>query len=149
MIQSLLQQFAASAGANDVVQSLTGQGFTAAEATKAMHATAEAAAEQLGGNPAGLLGGLLGGGGGGAMGMLGGLLGGGDAGGNAGGGAMGLLGGLLGGASGSSAPTGLPPEVMATIARFVADKTGLSPEKAQLAVSVVVPRVIAFVKEKT
>jgi hypothetical protein len=150
MIQSLLQQFTASAGANDVVQSLTGQGFTAAEATKAVHATAEGAAEQFGGNPAGMLGGLLGGGGGGgAMGMLGGLLGGGNAGGTASGGAMGMLGGLLGGGSGASAPAGLPPEVMATIARFVAEKTGLSPEKAQLAVSVVVPRVIAFVKEKT
>jgi hypothetical protein len=89
-----------------------------------------------------MLGGLMGGGGGGAMGMLGGLMGGGG-----GGGAMGMLGGLMGG--GAAASSGLPPEMMATIATFVADKTGLSPDKARLAVSVVVPKVIAFIKEKT
>jgi hypothetical protein len=140
MIQSLLQQFAASAGAADVVRTLTGEGLSAAEATQAVHATAEGAAEQLGNNPAGALGGLLGGGSaGGALGMLGGLLG--------GGGGGGMLGGLLGG--GGSGEPGLPPELMAGIARFVADKTGLSPDKAQLAVSVVVPKIIAFVREKT
>jgi len=81
-----------------------------------------------------------GGGGGGAMGMLGGLMGG-------GGGGMGMLGGLMGGAAPAS--SGLPPEMMAAIARSVGDKTGLSPDKAQLAVSLVVPKVIAFLKEKT
>jgi hypothetical protein len=142
MIQSLLQQFTASSGAADVVRSLTGQGLTPAEATQAVHATAEGAAEQLGNNPAGVLGGLLGGGGaGGALGMLGGLLGGGGSGGG------GMLGGLLGG--GSSGDAGLPPELMAGIARFVADKTGLSPAQAQLAVAVVVPKIIAFVREKS
>ncbi len=145
MIQDLLQQFTGSPGAVDVVTSLTGQGLSRDEAQKAVSATAEGAAAQLGSDGvAGLLGGLLGGGGGGsgggAMGMLGGLMGG-------GGGAMGMLGGLSGGAAPAS--TGLPPEMMATIARFVADKTGLSPDKAQLAVSLVVPKVIAFLKERT
>jgi hypothetical protein len=143
MMQALLQQFAGSSGAADVVHSLTGQGLSRDEAEKAVSATAEGAAAQLGGDGGGgamgLLGGLMGGG---AMGMLGGLMGGGG-----GGGAMGMLGGLMGG--GAPASTGLPPELMATIARFVADKTGLSPDKAQLAVSIVVPKIIAFVKEKT
>jgi predicted lipid-binding transport protein (Tim44 family) len=128
MMQALLQQFAGSSGAADVITSLTGQGLSRDEAEKAVSATAEGAAAQFGGDGvAGLLGGLMGGGGGGAMGMLGGLMG--------------------GGAAASSG--GLPPEVLAGIARFVADKTGLSPDKAQLAVSVVVPRVIAFIKDKT
>jgi hypothetical protein len=114
MMQALLQQFAGSAGAADVISSLTGQGLSKDEAEKAVTATAEGAAA------------LGGGGGGGAMGMLGGLMGG-----------------------GAAASSGLPPEMMATIATFVADKTGLSPDKARLAVSVVVPKVIAFIKEKT
>jgi hypothetical protein len=146
MMQALLQQFAGSAGAADVISSLTGQGLSKDEAEKAVTATAEGAAAQLGGEGggvAGMLGGLMGGGGGGgAMGMLGSLMGGGG-----GGGAMGMLGGLMGG--GAAASSGLPPEMMATIATFVADKTGLSPDKARLAVSVVVPKVIAFIKEKT
>ena len=116
MMQALLQQFAGSAGAADVVSSLTGQGLSRDEAEKAVSATAEGAAAQLGG--------LTGGGG-----------------------AAGMLGGLLGG--GAPASSGLPPDVMAAIARFVADKTGLSPDKAQLAVGVVVPKVIAYLKEKT
>jgi hypothetical protein len=144
MMQALLQQFAGSSGAADVITSLTGQGLSRDEAEKAVSATAEGAAAQFGGDGvAGLLGGLMGGGGGGAMGMLGGLMGGGG-----GGGAMGMLGGLMGGGAAASSG-GLPPEVLAGIARFVADKTGLSPDKAQLAVSVVVPRVIAFIKDKT
>jgi hypothetical protein len=129
MMQEILKQFAGSSGASDVVQSLARQGFSASEAEGAVQATVEGAAAQLGG-------------GGGAMGMLGGLLGGGG-----GGGAMGMLGGLVGG--GAPAISGLPPELMATIARFVAEKTGLAPEKAQLAVSLVVPRVIDFLKSKT
>ena len=52
-------------------------------------------------------------------------------------------------ACGAPASSGLPPDVMAAIARFVADKTGLSPDTAQLAVGVVVPKVIAYLKEKT
>ena len=145
MMQALLQQFAGSSGAADVITSLTGQGLSRDEAEKAVSATAEGAAAQFGGDGvAGLLGGLMGGGGGGgAMGMLGGLMGGGG-----GGGAMGMLGGLMGGGVTASSG-GLPPEVLAGIARFVADKTGLSADKAQLAVSVVVPRVIAFIKDKT
>jgi hypothetical protein len=148
MMQALLQQFAGSSGAADVITSLTGQGLSRDEAEKAVSATAEGAAAQFGGDGvAGLLGGLMGGGGGGggggAMGMLGGLMGGGG-----GGGAMGMLGGLMGGGAAASSG-GLPPEVLAGIARFVADKTGLSADKAQLAVSVVVPRVIAFIKDKT
>jgi hypothetical protein len=146
MMQALLQQFAGSSSAADVVGSLTGQGLSRDEAEKAVSATAEGAAAQLGdlssgGGAMGMLGGLMGGGGGGAMGMLGGLMGGG------GGGAMGMLGGLMGG--GAPASSGLPPEVMAAIARFVADKTGLSPDKAQMAVAVVVPKVIAFLQQKT
>jgi hypothetical protein len=144
MMQEILKQFAGSSGASDVVQSLARQGFSASEAEGAVQATVEGAAAQLGGGGGamGMLGGLLGGGGGGgAMGMLGGLMGGG------GGGAMGMLGGLVGG--GAPASSGLPPELMATIARFVAEKTGLAPEKAQLAVSLVVPRVIDFLKSKT
>ena len=141
MMQELLKQFAGSSGAADVVNSLAGQGLSRDEAEKAVTATAEGAAAQLGGGgAAGMLGGLLGGGGGGAMGMLGGLMGGG------GGGAMGMLGGLMGG--GAPASSGLPPEMMATIARFVAEKTGLSPDKAQLAVSLVVPKVLEFLKSK-
>jgi len=129
MMQALLQQFAGSSGAADVITSLTGQGLSRDEAEKAVSATAEGAAAQFGGDGvAGLLGGLMGGGGGG--------------------GAMGMLGGLMGGGAAASSG-GLPPEVLAGIARFVADKTGLSADKAQLAVSVVVPKVMAFIKEKT
>jgi len=54
-----------------------------------------------------------------------------------GGGALGALGGLLGGSTGG---------IEETVARIVADKTGLSPDMAQKVVAFVLPKVMGYLK---
>jgi len=148
MIDMLLQQFAGSGPAKEALSDLTAQGLSEGDAKNAVAATADGAAQALAGDGGGLggaLGGLLGGGGGGGLGgALGGLLGGG------GGGLGGALGGLLGGGGGGGGGdvAGIPAAVVDKIAGVVAEKTGLPAMQAKLAVSVVLPKVVAFVKEK-
>lgn len=136
MIDQLLSQFAGSSEAASLLGPLQQAGLSPAQATSAVSATAEGAASaaQNGG-----LASLLGGGGGlaGMAGMLGG-----------GGGLGGMLGGLAGGGAPTGAAGGLPPQLVDTIAATVAKKTGLSPEMAKSAVTLVLPKVIDFVKSK-
>ncbi len=142
MIEGLVQQFLGSGDASQVLGQLQQQGMSPAQAQGAVTATAEGAAQAA---ASGGLGDLLGGGTG-MAGMLGGLMG--------GGGAAGGLGGMLGslgGAAGSGAASGgsgLPPQLVDTIAQVVSQKTGLSADMAKTAVNVVLPKVIDFVKSK-
>jgi len=171
MLENLVKVFASSALANDAVSALKAQaGLDDQQATSAVSATAQGALSALGGEGGGvsdLLGGLLGGNtgnsdgaGGGLGGALGGLLGGGGLGGllgGGGGGGSGGLGGLLGGGGGGlggmlgglvGGSSGLPPAITEKIASFVAEQTGLGVDKARLAVNVVLPKVMEFVKAK-
>lgn len=176
MIDTLMQQFLGSGAASDTVSALTGQGLSQPEATSALSATAEGAVQALsgggdGGGLGGALGGLLGGGGAGAAlggllggggdggglgGALGGLFGGGDAPAAGGSGLGGALGGLLGGGGAGAAlggalgmnTTGLPGPVVDTITKFVVEKSGLDEGKARMAVNVVLPKIVEFVKSK-
>ena len=168
MLDTLMQQFLGSGAASETVSALTQQGLSQPQATSALSATAEGAMQALGGGDGGGLGGLLGGGGaaalggllgggggGGLGGALGGLLGGGGAA-PAGGGLGGALGGLLGGGGAGAAlggalgmnTTGLPGPVVDTITKFVAEKSGLDEGKARMAVNVVLPKLVEFVKSK-
>ena len=136
MIADLVQQFAGSSEAAKLLGQLQGQGLSADQAQGAITARAEGAAEALqGGGLAGLLGG--GGGGGGIGSALGGMLGGGGA-----------LGGMLGGGGAGGGVAGLPASVVKQISATVATKTGLSEVMATTAVSLVLPRVVDFVKSK-
>lgn len=174
MFDNLAKDFISSAIGNDAVDALKKEaGLDQSEATNALSATAHGAVDALSGESggvagalggllggsggaAGALGGLLGGGGGGALGgLLGG--GGGDSGGGlggalggmlGGGGGGGGLGGMLGGLVGGGNASGLPPAITDKIALFVAEKTGLGADKARLAVNVVVPKIMEFVKAK-
>ncbi len=169
MLDSLMQQFLGSGAASETVSALTQQGLNQPQATSALSATAEGAMQALGGGGDGgglggllggggaaALGGLLGGGGGGLGGALGGLLGGGGNAAPAGGGLGGALGGLLGGGGAGAAlggalgmnTTGLPGPVVDTITKFVAEKSGLDEGKARMAVNVVLPKLVEFVKSK-
>jgi hypothetical protein len=169
MLDTLMQQFLGSGAATETVSALTQQGLSQPQASSALSATAEGAMQALGGGDGGGLGGLLGGGGaaalggllgggggGGLGGALGGLLGGGTPA-PAAGGLGGALGGLLGGGGGAGAAlggalgmntTGLPGPVVDTITRFVAEKSGLDEAKARMAVNVVLPKMVEFVKSK-
>jgi hypothetical protein len=170
MLDTLMQQFLGSGTATETVSALTQQGLSQPQATSALSATAEGAMQALGGGGgdggglggllggggAAALGGLLGGGGGGLGGALGGLLGGGGGSAPAGGGLGGALGGLLGGGGAGAAlggalgmnTTGLPGPVVDTITKFVVEKSGLDEAKARMAVNVVLPKLVEFVKAK-
>lgn len=165
----VVTQFLGSTAASDAVSALTGQGLSQPQATAALSSTAEGAMQALGGAGGGdggglggllggggaaALGGLLGGRGGGLGGVLGGLLGGGNSA-PAGGGLGGALGGLLGGGEGAALggalgmnTTGLPGPVVDSITKFVAEKSGLDEAKARMAVNVVLPKIVEFVKAK-
>lgn len=136
MIEQLVSQFAGSPEAAQLLGPLQQAGLTPAQATSAVGATAEGAASAA---SSGGLASLLGGGGG-LAGMAAGMLGG-------GGGLGGMLGGLAGGAA-PAATGGLPPQLVDTIAQTVAQKTGLSPQMAKSAVTLVLPKIIDFVKSK-
>lgn len=156
MIDQLLQQFMGSGAASEAVSALTRQhGLSQPQAEGAVSATVEGAAQAVGGGAGfdlaslagGLLGGSGGGGGGGSGGggfgalggLLGGLAGGGSGGGGSGGGGLGALGGLFGGGGASS-------QMTETVAGFVAQKTGLSPAIANTVVSIVLPKILEYVK---
>jgi hypothetical protein len=138
MIEGLVQQFLGSGEASQVLGQLQQQGLSPQQAQGAVSATAEGAAQAA---TQGSLGDLLGGGGG-LAGALGGLVGGGG-----GGGLGGLLGGLAGGAP-TPGGSGLPPQLVDSIAQIVSQKTGLDPAMAKTAVNVVLPKVVDFVKSK-
>jgi len=137
MIEGLVQQFLGSGEASQVLGQLQQQGLTPQQAQGAVTATAEGTAQAA---ASGGLGDLLGGAGG--LGAIGGLLGGGG-----GGGLGGLLGGLAGGAP-AAGGSGLPPQLVDTIANVVSQKTGLPAATAKTAVNVVLPKIIDFVKSK-
>lgn len=137
MIEQLVSQFAGSPEAAQLLGPLQQAGLTPAQATSAVGATAEGAASAA---SSGGLASLLGGGGG-LAGMAAGMLGG-------GGGLGGMLGGLAGGGAPAAATGGLPPQLVDTIAATVAQKTGLSPQMAKSAVTLVLPKIIDFVKSK-
>lgn len=118
MLDDLVRQFVASGAGQEVIQQLTGQGLTTRQAQDTVEATASSAAQQVSG-------------GGGLGGMLGGL--------------GGALGGMLGGGSASS---GVPQQLVETIAREVSTRTGLSQDMAKMAVNAVLPKVIEFVKSQ-
>lgn len=142
MLETLAKEFLTSSIAGEAIDALKKEaGLDQATATSALSATAEGAASAVSeGGLSGAVGGLFGGG---VAGALGGLFGGAD---NSGGGG-GLLGGLLGGSNESSA-SGLPPAIVDRVVAFVVEKAGLDEAKARLAVNVVLPKVMAFVKEK-
>lgn len=121
LLNALVGQFLKSSEGGSLVQELKGKGLTEDQATHAVTATAEGAAQQAPGDAGGLgaVAGLLGGGG---------------------------LGALLGGsvaAPAPAAPAGATPAPGALV-QFVAQKTGLSPAMAQVVVSTVLPKVMAM-----
>jgi hypothetical protein len=127
MIENLVQQFMGSGAFGQAVDALKGQhGLDDQQARGAVQATAEGTAEAMksgGGGLGGLLGGLTGGGG------------------------LGGLAGMLGGGSAGGAG-GLPPQLVDTVANFVAGRTGLDDTKARAVVAMVLPKVIDFAKSK-
>jgi len=146
MLESIIKDFVSSSVAGEAVSALKSQvGLDDLQAQNAVAATAHGAADAVSeGGIAGAVGGLFGGGGlgGFASGLFGGS---GDA--SSGGGMLGsLLGG--GGGGGGGAPAGLPPAVVDKVVMLVAEKTGLGADKARMAVNVILPRVIDFVKQK-
>lgn len=118
MIADLLGQFVNSPAAQEAVSSVASEtGLGAAEAQKAVVATAEGAAEAANdGDLLGNLGSLLGGGG------LGSLLGGGGA--------------------------GIADGIGKSIAKIVAEKTGISETVAMTVVGIVLPKIMEFVQGK-
>jgi len=141
MIEGLIQQFAGSGEAGQVLSQLQAQGLSPQQAQGAVTATAAGAAHALStGGLADLLGGSAGLGN-----MLGGMLG--------GGGAPAGLGDMLGGMMGGGSPLsggegGLPPAMVETIASTIASKTGISADMAKSAVNLILPKLIAFAKAK-
>ncbi len=125
MIENLVQQFLGSGAFGQAVDALKGQhGLDDQQARGAVQATAEGTADAIksGGGLGGLLGGLTGGGG------------------------LGGLAGMLGGGGGGAG--GLPPQLVDTVATFVAGRTGLDAGKARAVVGMVLPKVIEFAKSK-
>jgi hypothetical protein len=142
MIDALIQQFAGSGEAGQVLSQLQAQGLSPQQAQGAVAATAEGAANALStGGLAELLGGSAGLGN-----MLGGMLGGGGA--PAGLGDM--LGGMLGGGGSaiSGGVGGLPPAMVETIANTIASNTGISAEMARNAVNLILPKLLQFAKSR-
>src|SRR5688572_20831531 len=139
MMDNLVKQFVGSSLGQQAVQQLTGQGLSADQANKAVEATAQGTAEQVGsGGAQGLFGGL----GGGAGAPQGGTATGGGGGGGLGG-LVGSLGGLFGGGkSATTAAGGLPPQIVDRIAGEVANRAGLDPGMARMAVNAVLPKVL-------
>jgi hypothetical protein len=132
MIEGLVQQFLGSGEATGLLAHLQGQGLTAPQAQGALTATAEGTAQVVQEQGLAALGG------GGLAGAVGSVLG--------GGGLAGGLGAMFGG--GAPAAGGVPSALVDTVAGVVASKTGLSADLAKMAVNLVLPHVIAFVKSK-
>ncbi|MBX7113218.1 MAG: hypothetical protein K1X64_02700 [Myxococcaceae bacterium] len=131
MIEALVNQFLQSGAGADVMNQLKSHGLEAPQAQAAVQATAEGAAQQLGGAGGGGLGEL-------AAGLLGGASG--------GGGLGGLAAGLMGGASTTAASAGNLAALAGPIAQFVAQKTGLAPAIASTVVNVALPKLLEMMK---
>ena len=127
MIESLLKQFLGSGAAGEAVSALQQQGLNETQAKSAVGATAEGAAQALsseGVDLGSLLAGLTGEGG------------------------LGALVGALGKGGATSGAGGLPAQLVDTITRVVAEKTGIGAATANTVVNVVMPKILAFVKAK-
>ncbi len=127
MLNELVGQFLKSSDGGALLQQLQAKGLTEQQATHAVTATAEGAAEH--GNAGGLdlaslAGGLLGGGGGGLGAMLGAF----------GGGAP----------AAGAAPANPMAGLVGPVSQFVAQKTGLALPMAQMVVSTVLPKVMSL-----
>lgn len=131
MIEALVGQFLQSGAGTDVMNQLKSHGLEAPQAQAAVQATAEGAAQQLGGAGGGGLGEL-------AAGLLGGASG--------GGGLGGLAAGLMGGGGVPAGGTGGIAALAGPIAQFVAQKTGLSPAIATTVVNVALPKLLEMMK---
>lgn len=129
MIEALVGQFLQSGAGNDVINQLKSHGLAAPQAQAAVQATAEGAAQQLGGAGGGLgdmAAGLLGGAGGGGLG--------------------GLAAGLMGSGGAAASGAGNIAALAGPIAQFVAQKTGLSPAIAATVVNVALPKLLEMIK---
>lgn len=122
MLDQIVGPFLQSGAGSELLKNLQGQGLTADQASSAVTATAEGAMAQTTATGGGL---------GGIASLAGGMLGG------AGGGLAGLMGG--GGASPINA-------MIAPVAGFVAQKTGLAPQVATMVVSAALPKLLSLLK---
>jgi hypothetical protein len=135
MLSELVGQFMKTSEGGALMQQLLSNGLSEQQATHAVTATAEGVTQATGAAGGGLdLGSLAGS-----------LLGGGAA-----GGGLGALAGMLGGgAPAAPAAEGAAQNplagLIAPVAEFVAQKTGLAPAMAQMVVSAALPKLMALI----